>query len=86
MQQKNGKYPSAEFSFYVRKDELQDYLNTKELAYERKFKEANKELKQLFREKNDKGKGKKEALKYLCLLLKTIINSKINLSLISIHL
>jgi DNA helicase-2/ATP-dependent DNA helicase PcrA len=45
-------------------------LKATELAHEGKFKEAIKELEQLFREKNDKSKGKKEALKYLCLLLK----------------
>lgn len=45
-------------------------LKATEFARERKFKDAIKELERIFKDKNDKDKGKKEALKHICLLLK----------------
>lgn len=45
-------------------------LKAIEFARESKFKDAIKELEQIFKDKNDKNKGKKEALRYMCLLLK----------------
>jgi DNA helicase II / ATP-dependent DNA helicase PcrA len=47
-----------------------------ELARESKFKEAIKELEEVFRDKDDKEKGKKEALKHIQALLKNYNNFK----------
>ena len=45
-------------------------LKATEFAHENKFKDAIKELERIFKDKNDKNKGKKEALRHICLLLK----------------
>ena len=45
-------------------------LKATEFARERKFKDAIKELERIFKDKNDKDKGKKEALRHICLLMK----------------
>ncbi|WNF35243.1 ATP-dependent helicase [Bacillaceae bacterium IKA-2] len=45
-------------------------LKATEYARERKFKDAIKELERIFKDKDDKDKGKREALKHICLLLK----------------
>ena len=44
-------------------------LRATEFARERKFKDAIKELERIFKDKNDKDKGKKEALRHICLLM-----------------
>ncbi len=45
-------------------------IKSVELAREPKYKDAIKELERIFRDEDDKGKGKKEALKHLQTLLK----------------
>ena len=45
-------------------------LKATEFAHERKFKDAIKELERIFKDKKDKDKGKKEALRVICLLMK----------------
>lgn len=45
-------------------------LKATEFAREKNFNDAIKELEKIFKDKNDESKGKKEALKYICLLLK----------------
>ena len=45
-------------------------LKATEFTRERKFKDAIKELERIFKDKNDKDKGKKEALRHMCLLMK----------------
>lgn len=45
-------------------------IKSVELARESKYKDAIKELERVFRDKDDKDKGKKEALKHLQTLLK----------------
>ena len=45
-------------------------LKATEFAHERKFKDAIKELERIFKDKKDKDKGKKEALRHMCLLMK----------------
>ena len=45
-------------------------IKATEFARERQFKDAIKELEKIFKDENDEIKGKKEALKHICLLLK----------------
>ncbi|MCB8817380.1 UvrD-helicase domain-containing protein [Desulfosporosinus shakirovi] len=45
-------------------------LKATEYARERNFKNAIKELERIFKDKDDEDKGKKEALRHICLLLK----------------
>lgn len=45
-------------------------LKAVEFARERQFKDAIKELERIFKDENDKDKGKRAALRYICLLLK----------------
>lgn len=59
-------------------------LKATEYARERKFKDAIKELERIFKDKNDKEKGKKEALRYICLLLKKYDEFKDN-TLLNFH-
>ncbi len=59
-------------------------LKATEFARERKFKDAIKELERIYKDKNDEYKGRKEALKYICLLLKKYDDFK-NKSLFDFH-
>lgn len=51
-------------------------IKASELAYEKRFKESIKEMERVFKNENDRDKRKKEALKYIYLLLEKYDNYK----------